>query len=244
MFPINNIRGHVTNKLSEITVLREFRNNSGVLRIFETESNSDEDRKPSIGKELLNEVTISSIPLNNVWIFENEFSTQQFSNDIIKSQGGAFTSHGKKVEKTIIFHNGGKLYLFMIEMKREISPRKMHEDVIRKFEQSLSTLAVFISAHYDFPEFIDSTIYPVGICCYNYYNDPQPNYNRDVNRTAGRVRKMYEEGNRMIPLSIEPLGLNKMMSPILFYENPNREPVTKIFNVDLCDVMIKLGHTF
>lgn len=212
MFPIKGIREYVTDQLDEITVLRKFRDGSGVLKITETADNSDEDRKPTQDRELLNEVEVTNIPLENVWIFENEFGQQTFIDKLINNQKGAFTSAGKKVEKTVIYYNSNRLYLFMIEMKRTISPRKMQEDVVKKFENSLSTLSVFISAHFDFPQFENAQIYPVGICCYNYYDDPQPSRNRDPKRVAGRVRQKYSNGERLILLYIEPIGLNKVLS--------------------------------
>jgi len=233
MFPIKGIRKHVTDKLDEITVLRKFRESSGVLKITETADKNDEERKPIQGKELLDEVKVIKIPLNNVWIFENEFGQQTFIDKLINAQKGALTSAGKKVEKTIIYYHSNRLYLFMIEMKRTISPRKMQEDVVKKFENTLSTLSVFISAHFDFPQFEKAQIYPVGICCYNYYDDPQPSYNRDPKRIAGRIRKKYSEGERLIPLEIEPIGLNRMMIPVFLLENPSQNPVTKHFTIEL-----------
>jgi hypothetical protein len=226
MFPIKGIRKYVTDKLDEITVLRKFRESSGVLKITETADKNDEDRKPIQDRELLDEVKVIKIPLKNVWVFENEFGQQRLNinnieedrEKLLNTQKGAFTSAGKKVEKTIIYYDSNRLYLFMIEMKRTISPRKMQEDVVKKFENTLSTLSVFISAHFDFPQFEDAQIYPVGICCYNYYDDPQPSYNRDPKRIAGRVRKKYSEGKRLIKLFVEPIGLNRMKAVLQFVD--------------------------
>jgi len=180
-------------------------------------------------RELLDEVKITKIPFENVWIFENEFGQQTLIDKLINDQKGAFTSAGKKVEKTIIYYDSNRLYLFMIEMKRTISPRKMQDDVVKKFENTLSTLSVFISAHFDFPQFENAHIYPVGICCYNSYEDPQPSYNRDPKRIAGRVRQQYSEAERLILLSIESIGLNKMKTPVFM----NRVlPVFVVINAD------------
>ena len=240
MFPIKGIREHVTGKLDEITVLRKFRESSGVLKI--TETATDEDRIPIQDRELLDEVKITKIPFENVWIFENEFGQQTLIDKLINDQKGAFTSAGKKVEKTIIYYDSNRLYLFMIEMKRTISPRKMQDDVVKKFENTLSTLSVFISAHFDFPQFENAHIYPVGICCYNYYEDPQPSYNRDPKRIAGRVRQQYSEAERLILLSIESIGLNKMKTPVFFCQNPNKNPVTTHFEIEWDkDIMLPLS---
>ncbi len=245
MFPIKALREHLTSKLDEITVLRKFRDSSGVLKIRETADKNDEDRRAIQDRELLNEVEVTKIPVENVWIFENEFGQQTFIEKLINDQKGAFTSAGKKVEKTIIYYNSNRLYLFMIEMKRVISPRKMQEDVVKKFENSLSSLSVFISAHFYFPQLENATIYPVGICCYNYYDDPQPSYNRDPKRIAGRVREALGnngEKNILLLLTIEPIGLNKMKIPVLFCQNPNRNPVTKSFTIELeQDIILPLS---
>ncbi len=243
MFPIKGIREHVTGKLDEITVLRKFRESSGVLKITETAPKKDEDRIPIQDRELLDEVKVTNMPYENVWIFENEFGQQTLFDKLINDQKGALTSAGKKVEKTIIYYDSNRLYLFMIEMKRTISPRKMQEDVVKKFENTLSTLSVFISAHFDFPQFENAHIYPVGICCYNYYEDPQPSYNRDPKRTAGRVRQKYSDGERLILLEIESIGLNRMKIPVFFLENPHQNPVTKHFTIELDkDIMLPLSN--
>ncbi|MEO0041679.1 MAG: hypothetical protein RL329_1127 [Bacteroidota bacterium] len=78
---------------------------------------------------------------------------RKYGNELIDSQSAAFTSMGKKVETTILYHLNNRLYLVMIEMKRTISPIKYRKDIVKKFEQSLSTLSAFIAAHLDFPTF-------------------------------------------------------------------------------------------
>ncbi|MCP4107119.1 MAG: hypothetical protein GY749_16525 [Desulfobacteraceae bacterium] len=96
MFPIKNIREYITNKLDEITVLRKFRDNTGILTVAETADSNDEDRKQHGDKELLNKVEIRSVPIDNVWVFENEFSQQpNIADRLINDQRGAFTSAGR-----------------------------------------------------------------------------------------------------------------------------------------------------
>lgn len=186
MFLMNNFRQHITNQMESIGVLRRFKNSLGELEITETER----ERRTQTEGEPLNQVTVTNIPYNNIWIFENEFSQktsesyrQGQENDNIE-QKGAFTAAGKKVEKTILYYKSeeNRLYLLMIEMKRTISPSKMQTNVVKKFEQSLSTLSIFIAAHVDFTKLIQASLYPIGIfgiCCYNYYEDTQPNKNND-----------------------------------------------------------------
>ena len=238
MFPIKNIRKDLTERLDEITVLRKFRNSNGTLIIKETNNNN---RKKADKIRLL-QVEVESIPIDNVWIFENEFGSLT---DNLTKQKGAFTSAGKKVEKTIIYYDSNRLYLFMIEMKRTISPQKMQADVIKKFEQSLSTLSVFIAAHYEFPQFTDAHIYPVGICCYNYYDESNRRENNDPKRIAGMVRKgiaNIKEGDRIIYLPIEPIALNKTVFPVFFLTNPNRNPVTDNFTIELDTILNEIEN--
>ena len=238
MFPLNNFRKHLTAKLDEIKVFKKFDDASRTFKIIEARPEAS-DRT---NKEALCEIQVKNIPNQDVWIFDNEFGNTILTSDTpnqkqINSQKGAFTSAGKKVEKTIIYFNSNRFYLFMIEMKRTISPRKVQKDVIKKFESSLATLSIFIAASTDFSQLEDTTIYPVGICCYNYFKDAQNSHNNAPNRTEGYVRLEYNKGKRMIPLKVEPLTLNSMDIPVFFKENPNRDPVTESFEIDLQNIL-------
>jgi len=231
MFPLKNIRNHLTDKLDEIKVLRKFDDASRTFKITEsTNDGNDKSNKVSLGQ-----IQVNNIPSQNVWVFDNEFGNKIFApnQNEIKSQKGAFTSAGKKVETTIIYFNSNRLYLFMIEMKRAISPKKMQDDVIKKFESSLATLSIFIAASTDFSQLENTTIYPVGICCYNYFEDKKSHENRDSKRIAARVREKYNKGDRVIHLQVKPLTLSTIRFPVFFKENPNRDPVTATFEIDL-----------
>jgi len=232
MFQLDNIRKHVTEKLDEITVFREFYNNT--ISIKETGNDDDND----LSRVILDEVNIFNIPNDNVWIFENEFGHIAFTGTL-QSQKGAFMSGGKKVEKTILFHHSNKLYIVMFEMKRTISPAKMQEDVIKKFESSLSTLSVYISSHINIPNIKNTKIFPIGVCCYNYYEDNNTNKNNDPRRITGRVRKKYNSGQRLFNLKVEPLSLNTMEIPVFFIQNPNTDPVTTFFDIDFKQIIDK-----
>lgn len=239
MFPIKNIRQYITQKLdADIGVLKKLRNVSLCI--------SEGEREQSKGKEHgehLDKITITDIPTNDVWIFDNEFNHRQHINDIINNgQKAAFTSSGAKVEMTILHHTNNRLYIFMIEMKRAISPSK-YPDVVKKFETSLSTLSIFISAHFDFPTFEQSQIYPIGICCYNYYKDPQPNQDRDPKQTGGAFRKSYDEGKKELLQLIEPVILNRLKIPVILFENPN-SPTTNSFEFSFTDITSRMSNLF
>jgi hypothetical protein len=228
MFAIKNFRFNLTTKLdNEIGVLKKQRTSN--LLIEETEKNSDNEG------EHLKTINIKNIPTENVWIFDNEFGSRIHSDTNISNQKNAFTSAGKKVEKTIIYHDNNRLYILMIEMKRTISPWKYRKDVVAKFEQSLSTLSVFISAHLDFTSFENTTLYPIGICCYNYYKDT-PDDDRGISTDGGKFRETIKNNEKKLVQKIVPISLNQMMIPVLVFKNPNN-PVTESFDLDFNDFL-------
>jgi len=65
------------------------------------------------------------------------------------------------------------------------------------------------------------------------YKNPKPFHNNDPSRVAGRVREKYSNGDKVIPLTMEPIGLNRIKSPVFFFENQNRNPVTNSFAIEL-----------
>ena len=235
MFPLKDIRQHITKKLdAEIGVLKKYRS----TKLDISESAKDQDGKG----EYLERLVVVDIPTDNVWVFDNEFSSRKHGKspiDTIDSQSSAFSSAGKKVETTILYHHNNRLYLFMIEMKRTVSPMKYKKDIVKKFESSLSTLSIFMSAHFDFPTFQQSQIFPVGICCYNYYRDTDPDYDRDIKQVAGAFRNNYDKGKREMLLEIEPLSLNRLRIPVLLFENPNA-PVTNSFELPFNEIMRRI----
>lgn len=221
MFTVNeNIRQDLTSQLENIGVLRKW--NTDVLIICENKNKSSSN--------LLSTIEIKSIPIENTWIFDNEFDQP------------ALCSAGKKVEKTIVHYDfsSKRLYLFMIEMKSTFQSDKI-PDVAEKFEHSLSMLSVFISAHFDVPIFDIKCIFPVGVCCYNFWNPnslsatakkpppPDPKKTQMINT----VRNKYTSGLRKIPLSIEPSVFNRTMLSVFFLENPDSNSVKNRFIVDL-----------
>lgn len=232
MFPLKDIRRHITKKLdADIGVLKKYRS----TELYISESTKDQDGQG----EYLERIVVVDIPTDNVWVFDNEFSSRKYGSSPIDNQSSAFSSAGKKVETTILYHHNSRLYLFMIEMKRTVSPMKYKKDIVKKFEGSLSTLSVFISSHFDFPTFEKSQIFPVGICCYNYYRDADPDYDRDVKQVGGAFRNNYDKGKREMLLEIEPLSLNRLRIPVLLFENPNA-PITNSFELPFNEIMRKI----
>ena len=83
-----------------------------------------------------------------------------------------------------------------------------------KLEGSLSTMSIFISAHFDFPKFEDAQIYPIGICCYNY-EGAERYFDQSGSKKIFK-EKYIDEGKRELLLTVEPLTLNRMAIPIIF----------------------------
>ena len=100
MFPIKDIREHIARKLdTEIGVFKKYYGTT--LNIEEV--NARKNRSSTVP---LLKIEILNLPNEKVWIFENEFSHQQFPNNfLLDKQKAAFTSAGDKVEKTIIWYD-------------------------------------------------------------------------------------------------------------------------------------------
>lgn len=247
MFPLNGIREHVSYQLDNtIGVLKT--NTAPHLSI--TESNKDNDGH---GEHLTN-IVIKNLPNSNVWVFDNEFSDRKNNElalqkknngtsmpDTVINQSGAFASAGKRVEMTIIYHHHKRLYLIMVEMKRQLSPRKYRKDIIKKYEHSLATLSVFIAAHLHFPALTDTRLYPIGVCCYNYYDDPNPNDDRDPQSIGGKFRANYNRNKRSWTEVVETLSLQRMRIPILCIQNPN-DPINESFEIDFNDIIANVSR--
>ena len=239
MFPIKNIRAHVTERLdTTVTVLKKHRNNSQPIVIEETENN---DKKGKNNEEPLLKVSITNVPKDNVWIFENEFNHAEYPIPLNK-QKSAFTAAGTKVEKTIILHRNERLYLFMFEMKRTMTLDNFVK-IKDKLECSLSTMSIFISAHFDFPSFENSQIYPIGICCYNYEDCSLERYQHQSTTQRIFKQKYIDEQERVCLLSVEPLTLNRLSMPIIFCANDNN-PITKSFDIDLESILERVSSMF
>jgi hypothetical protein len=52
-------------------------------------------------------------------------------------------------------------------------------------------------------------------------------------------RKEYADGIRAMTVKIEPLSLNTMRIPVLFFENPNI-PISTSFELDFNDIIKKI----
>ena len=107
------------------------------------------------------------MPLDNIWVLENEFNHNEFSEPLINNQKGAFTA----------------------------------------------------------------------VCCYNYYEDTQPTYGNDPRVISGKLRRIYNSGQKEFLFRLDSIALNSFIAPILLCQNPNQPPVTNAFEIDFQDIL-------
>jgi len=224
---IRGIREHITKQLdTEVTVLRKYRSES--LTIEETNQND----------ENLLKVVMNNLPLADIWIFENELVHKSFPTKELNEQKKAFTSMAEKVEKTVFYHHNNKLYVVMIEMKTTMNIDNFAH-CNHKFENSLATMSVFISAHFDFTTFENTEIQPIGVCCYNESDTSLSYYHRNkfVNEARETFKtKFISQSQTTFILEVEPLTLTKYAMPIIFCQNPNN-PITTSFEINFEEII-------
>ncbi|MEA5405088.1 hypothetical protein VB776_19290 [Arcicella sp. DC2W] len=231
---MKNIREHVTQKLeTDVKLFYKFTDSSGVVRIEESDSNTKKSNQDLVL------VKLNNIPQENIWIFENEFYQNKYPNLILDGQKGAFSSAGYKVEKTVLWHYEDKLFLFMFEMKTTMSIENFSK-VKDKFEGSLSTISIFIASHSELSELLDTTIYPVGICCYNYEDMTLTRYYSGSEAKETFKTKYIEDFKREFNVKVEPLALTRLYVPVIFYRN-HTTPVTTGFEIDFQDILDRLA---
>ena len=67
-------------------------------------------------------------------------------------------------------------------------------------------------------------------------NSISPDDDRDPKSIGGKFRKDYENGLREMSVIIEPLSLNKIRIPVLFFENPH-DPKLNCFELDFKEII-------
>ena len=145
---------------------------------------------------------------------------------------------GDKVEKTIFYHHNNKLYVVMIEMKTTMNIDNFAH-CKNKFENSLATMSVFISAHFDFTTFENTEIQPIGVCFYNEADISLPHYQKNnfVNPTRETFKtKFISQSLIEFTLAVQPLTLTKYEMPIVFCQNPNN-PLTTSFEINFEEII-------
>lgn len=234
MLSIKEIKENITSKLDEIGVLRKHRED-GILGIEETQSG-------------LKKVIILNLPSENIWIFENEFDQiQKIGKQIITDQKGAFECRGQKPEKTILYFDNGCLYMIMIELKESMNPNNFSASK-DKFTIGLNFMSIFLSAtNLMLPSYEKITIYPIGLCCHNHISDgvndtekKRQQYNSEEKSSAKAkfLREYISNGSKQFGIEIEPIILGQPLTiPILFFENPNQNPITTEFEINFNDIL-------
>jgi hypothetical protein len=235
MIFIDEIKENITSKIDEIGVLRKNRVDN-ILSIEEVSSG-------------LNKVSILNLPNENIWIFENEFDQlQSIENQLIADQKGAFECRGQKPEKTIFYFNNGYLYVIMIELKETMNPNNFSNS-IDKFTIGLNFMSIFLAAT-NLILLSDKkvSIYPIGLCCYNHSSDgvgytekkKYQNNDKKSKKKSAFLEKYIEQGHKEFHIKIEPIILGQRLDiPILFFENPNQNPITTEFSINFNDILTR-----
>jgi hypothetical protein len=246
MLSISNLRKKVTEKLEALKVF--YPHSDGILSIKESDTQGNNTNGVP-----LKEVKVLNLPSENIWIFENEYAQLDSHNSTVaKEQKGAFSSTGKKVEKTILYLDGKILYIFSIEMKESLTIDKFSsggkESIPTKFVDSLNHILVFLASSTYFDAYEDLTLFPVGVCCYNYdylcrLDNIGAKERRKISYSRGSQQKFVkhyaEEGKRCFRIDIAPALWGQVELPVFFFLNPNT-PLTDSFDIDFQDFFTKL----
>jgi hypothetical protein len=255
---IKEHRDRITSKLKELQVFYPYTGTGSLL----IDGGTKEEKRDS--RVLLKNVTVSNIPQQNVWIYNNEFAQMPENQSV--EQKNSFTSEGKKVEKSILLIREKDILIFMVELKRTLELKHFSESdrksVINKLLNSINQIAIHLTINKEFNVFEDKKIYPICIFCYNYEStdfvsdektefegEAQPtnplksNQENESSSPKKIFKKNYIDGNlRAFTIPIEPLLFETTQIPILFYQNPNNTP-TESFDIDFQDFFTKLRTT-
>jgi hypothetical protein len=168
-----------------------------------TEATNENQKGGSINP--LKKITISNLPTSNIWIFDSEPNVKCF--------GGG----GNKVEKSILYLANGKLYVMMIEMKSTMNKKNL-DSLEDKFICSLTKIAIFLSGNQTFVALKNTPIVPIGIACFNgkTINEQDARYSAKCNDFL-QLPTQFKNKTKLL---IEPVTLNRIDMPLLFFQNP------------------------
>ncbi len=222
---IQQVNEHFAQKWENIALF--YPHKTGILLISETSQET----------HTLQQVKIQQLP-NTCWVFENEY--HQLPNPTQKEQRNSFSSRGYKVEKTLLWQKDNELYVFMIEMKSELTLENM-SSCIKKYEHSLNFFAPYLAAHPHFQSLPELYIKPVGVLCYNAEGDYSNIHTFKYGKTKPRFRKKYiEEKKRAFLMEVKPLVLEAKEMPVIFLQTPQNQDNN--FSIDFSEIYQKLTH--
>lgn len=133
----------------------------------------------------------------------------------------------------------------MIELKETMNPKNF-SDSKNKFTIGLNFMSIFLVAtNLILLSNKKISIYPIGVCCYNHSSDgvgdtEKKKYQNNDKKSETKsvfIEKYIEQGHREFPIEIEPIILGEPLKiPVLFFENPNQNPVTTEFEINFNEI--------
>ena len=198
---INNL---VAENIEDIGLIRKYYNKSVTIL-------GDKAEKKQRIDYFLQKVEIENLTGEN-WIFEAEYNNLK-ANKCLKNPSS------KTVERCILHLSDSRLYVFMIELKSQINECRKLRNVKDKFVCTLTNLSILLSGNTNFQQFKDKELFPVGILVFNKEEfDISKTGKSDICKKF-KEYKEHEKESRYYLISIEPVTLNKMTIPIVFYQN-------------------------
>ncbi len=191
----------------------------------------------------LKQIEIQSLP-NDCWIFEHEFYQLSSSSNIL--QKDSFSNMGRRVEKSILWKNENIIYVFLVEMKTSLIPKKVAE-YVEKVEHSLNTISLQLAVNQYFNKLENSILFPVSLLCYNhddecvssYFNDKAAHKILDSNANKRFKERYIELDERAFKMEIFSTALDwKSRIPFIFLKNETEN--ANSFTINFSEIYDKL----
>ncbi|MCU0393799.1 MAG: hypothetical protein MUE81_22020 [Thermoflexibacter sp.] len=182
----------------------------------------------------MEKVTINHLSKENCWVFESETPKDK-----------CLGAGGKTVERSILYLKDDRLYVLMIELKSQVKDcNKLRKKVKDKFECSIARIAIFLASNTRFLIQKDIQLYPVGILCFNKDEyDTAQGGTSDICKNFTQFKNNGKVNNGF-NIEIQPVTLNTLRIPILFFQNPifqeNNDATSSQFDLNFVEIMNEL----
>ncbi len=228
---LGEINELVSNGIDNIGLIRNFFDNSIII----SGEGENTNKKQKIDY-FLKEIQIENLSGQN-WVYEAEYKNLS-QNKCMKN------APMKTVERCFLHLTDRYLYVFMIELKSQISDcKKLRTKVKEKFTCTMTNLSILLSGNNHFSEFKEKEIYPVGLLFYN-----KDCFDiKEVNKNSSDICKKFKNfktdaiNSKSNRIKIKPVILKELDIPILFYQNNDYKNQTyrtsNFFSVDFNDII-------